>query len=229
MEIEPVFACELCAVPPSLIDEHSVSAKQQVRPCQTSWDTIHETVPCTAETIIVDVSQLFYHIVWPHGGSPSDIIASIKSRLSQPPTFASLSHHILRAHLQVMLWKAVDHQAPPSESTNITHFGWEIQDGIPVTIDQSDLVPPELTEVVQRQCKAQGTMCSTAVTKNICHVLLTAIAQVKKATATHIPRKIKLKMELKWLWKRILKTLIWTKILRKTKVSIRSTLMKILQ
>ena len=77
MEIEPVFACELCAVPPSLIDEHSVSAKQQVRPCQASWDTIHETVLCTAETIIVDVSQLFYHIVWPHGGSPSDIIASI--------------------------------------------------------------------------------------------------------------------------------------------------------
>ena len=63
-----------------------VSAKQQVRPCQTSW--IHETVPCTAETIIVDVSQLFYHIVWPHGGSPSDIIASVKSRLSQSPTFS---------------------------------------------------------------------------------------------------------------------------------------------
>ena len=36
-----------------------------------------------------------------------------------------------------------------------------------------------------------------AVGKNICHVLLTAIAQAKKATATHIPRKIKLKMELK--------------------------------
>ena len=123
---------------------------------------IHETVPCTAETIIVDVSQLFYHIVWPHGGSPSDIIASIKSCLCQPPTFASLSHHILRAHLQVMLWKAVDHQAPPCESTNITHFVWEIQDGIPVpTIDQSDLVPPELMEVVQCQCKAQGKMCST--------------------------------------------------------------------
>ena len=38
-----------------------------------------------------------------------------------------------------------------------------------------------------------------AVGKNICHVLLTAIAHVKKATAIHIPRKIKLK---KWLWKK---------------------------
>ena len=30
---------------------------------------------------LVDVSQLFYHIVWPHGGSPSDLIASIQGRL----------------------------------------------------------------------------------------------------------------------------------------------------
>ena len=69
--------------------------------------------------------------------------------MALPPTFTNLSHHILQAHLQVMLWKAVDHKAPPSESTNITHFGWEIKNGIPVpTIDQSDLVPPELMEVV---------------------------------------------------------------------------------
>ena len=131
-----------------------------------------------------------------------------------------------------MLWKAVDHQAPPSESTNIIHFGWEIQDGIPVpTIDQSDVVPPELMELFNASARHRARCAvhlHVAVGKNICDVLFTAIAQVKKATATHIPRKIKLKMELKWLWKRILKTLIWTKTLRKTKVSIRSTLMKIL-
>ena len=28
---------------------------------------------------------LFYHIVWPHGGSPSDLIASIQGRLSHYP------------------------------------------------------------------------------------------------------------------------------------------------
>ena len=54
-----------------------------------------------------------------------NLLAMKKNRpeiMALPPTFANLSHDILRAHLQVMLWKAVDHQAPPSESTNITHF-----------------------------------------------------------------------------------------------------------
>ena len=51
--------------------------------------------------------------------------------MALPPTSTNLLHHMLRAHLQVMLWKAADHQAPPDESANITHFGWDIQDSIP--------------------------------------------------------------------------------------------------
>ena len=39
----------------------------------------------SADTVIVDVSQLFYHISWPYGGSPSDLIASIEERLSNYP------------------------------------------------------------------------------------------------------------------------------------------------
>jgi hypothetical protein len=35
-----------------------------------------------------------------------------------PPTSANLLQHVLRAHLQVMLWKAADQQAPPDESNN---------------------------------------------------------------------------------------------------------------
>ena len=31
-----------------------------------------------------------------------------------PPTDANLAHHILRAHYQVMLWKAADQQTPPA-------------------------------------------------------------------------------------------------------------------
>ena len=42
-----------------------------------------ETLPSTPDTIIIDVSQLFYHIAWPHGGAPSDLFSSIKARLSQ--------------------------------------------------------------------------------------------------------------------------------------------------
>ena len=44
-----------------------------------------EILPVPADIVIVDVSQLFYHIVWPHGGSPSDLIASIQGRLSHYP------------------------------------------------------------------------------------------------------------------------------------------------
>ena len=33
----------------------------------------------------MDVSQLFCHIVWPHGGTPLDLIASIQARLSKYP------------------------------------------------------------------------------------------------------------------------------------------------
>ena len=37
-----------------------------------------ETLPIAPEILIVDVSQLFYHMVWPHGGNPSNLIASIQ-------------------------------------------------------------------------------------------------------------------------------------------------------
>ena len=56
-----------------------------------------------------------------------------------------------------MLLKAADHQGPPIES--ITHFGWEIRDDIPIpVIAQGD---PELIDVIQCQCRAQGKKCST--------------------------------------------------------------------
>ena len=41
---------------------------------------VPETVPSTPDTIILDVLQLFYHIVWPLGGAASDLISSIKAR-----------------------------------------------------------------------------------------------------------------------------------------------------
>jgi len=39
----------------------------------------------SAETLVVDVSQLLYHIVWPHDGTPSDLIASMQDRLDDYP------------------------------------------------------------------------------------------------------------------------------------------------
>ena len=55
-----------------------------------------------------------------------------------------------------MLWKAADQQGPPAQSTNITQFGWEIKDGIPVpAVAQGDPAPPELIDVI-RYVKCKG-------------------------------------------------------------------------
>ena len=82
--------------------------------------------------------------------------------MALPPTSTNLVQHVLRAHLLVMLWKAADHQAPPDESANITHFGWDIQDRIPIpVVAQGAPAPPELVDVIRCQCKAQDKKCST--------------------------------------------------------------------
>ena len=47
-----------------------------------------------------------------------------------PPTGQNLLLHTLRAHLQMLLWKAADKDKPPAAASDITNFGWEItQDG----------------------------------------------------------------------------------------------------
>ena len=82
IELEHLFAYELCAVPSSLIDEHGCLRKGNKSDLVKRLG-VPETLPTTPDTIILDVSQLFYHIVWPHGGSPSHLISSIKARTSQ--------------------------------------------------------------------------------------------------------------------------------------------------
>ena len=88
--------------------------------------------------------------------------------MALPPTSANILLHVLRAHLQVMLWKAADHEAPPDESADITHFGWVIQNDIPIpAVAQGAPAPPELVDVIRCQCKAQGKQCSTVACS--CH------------------------------------------------------------
>ena len=82
--------------------------------------------------------------------------------MALPPTSANLLLHVLRAHLQVMLWKAADQQAPPDQSSDITHFGWIIQNDIPIpAIAPGAPAPPELIDLIKCSCKAQGKRCSS--------------------------------------------------------------------
>ena len=76
--------------------------------------------------------------------------------------FVLLVYWVYRAQLQIMLWKAADQQAPPDESADITRFGWNIQNGIPIPgISQGDPAPPKLIDVLRCQCRAQDMKCST--------------------------------------------------------------------
>ena len=80
--------------------------------------------------------------------------------MSLPPTEKNLYLHILRAHLQVILAKAADQQAPPE--LDITQYGWEIKDGLPVPRIADQLPGPrDLMDVVRCSCKAKGKACST--------------------------------------------------------------------
>ena len=55
-----------------------------------------------------------------------------------PPTDANLAYYILRAHYQVMLWKAADQQTPPA--VDMAAYGWD---------------------VINCQCKAVAKACSS--------------------------------------------------------------------
>ena len=85
MELGPhLHAYELCTVPPSIIDEHCCLRKSSKAGLVKRLG-VFDNSPAAADIVIVDVSQLLYHIVWPHGGCPSDLIASIQCRLLRYP------------------------------------------------------------------------------------------------------------------------------------------------
>ena len=77
MELGPLFAYELCSVPASLINEHGCLCKGN-KSIVIKHLSMLEVSPAAPDIIIVDVAQLFYHIVWPHGGSFSGLVASIR-------------------------------------------------------------------------------------------------------------------------------------------------------
>ena len=83
---------------------------------------------------------------------------------SKFPTSTNLLLHILRAHLQVMLWKGADQHAPPDESADIIQFGW----WDPGWRSHSYYCsvrprPPYPYDVIPSECSAQGKKCSIEV------------------------------------------------------------------
>ena len=67
--------------PSSLIDEHGFLYKAN-KLGLVKHLIVLEIFPTLGDIVIVNVSHLFYHILWPQDGSSSDMIASFKGRLS---------------------------------------------------------------------------------------------------------------------------------------------------
>ena len=91
ISLQQMFQLELSAVPLSIIDEFGFLRKGDksviVRKCCLS--VVDESI-CVPKTIVIDGSQLLYHITWPIPGSGriSDLVAGMKERIKEQPAMA---------------------------------------------------------------------------------------------------------------------------------------------
>jgi len=71
---------------------------------------------------------------------------------SLPPTDKSAIEHVKRARFQVLIWRAADQNNPPA--SNLSMFGWKIEEDIPVPVHGTVVAPNELLELVACGCKS---------------------------------------------------------------------------
>ena len=105
-----------------------------------------------------------------YGQKKTDSLNSAKMYMSRrkppplkklPPT-DNLQLHVLRAHLQMMLWKAADQRRPPVDARDIRRFGWDVKEGGVVTpsVSNAPVAPQGLLDVVICSCSAERKACS---------------------------------------------------------------------
>jgi len=78
LELSAVFQHELCAVPPSLVDEYGFLRKGNKSVLVNRLGVILKN-PSPPDTLLMDASQLLYYIVWPSSGTVSNLAEGIKS------------------------------------------------------------------------------------------------------------------------------------------------------
>jgi len=77
-----------------------------------------------------------------------------------PPTDANLQLHVLRAHLQMPLWKAAGQRDPPEEARNIANFGWNIEgSAFTLAVSTVPVAPQAPLDVVSYSCTAECKAC----------------------------------------------------------------------
>ena len=122
----PIYECHLCG-PRSKMP----SVAWQTSHVLSEVDTYHTHTDLVEATKFVCCIVCFQGHQW---GQPTSNSSPEENPQSDNPT-SNIRKPVAacsQAHLQTMLWKAADHQGPPNESADITHFGWEIRDDIPI-------------------------------------------------------------------------------------------------
>ena len=87
IELKDVFDHELSPVPPSLINEFGCLRMGDKSVLVKKLGVPDENAPLPI-VVLVDASQLLYHIVWPVAGTIRDIASSINARLTNAYTAA---------------------------------------------------------------------------------------------------------------------------------------------
>ena len=125
---------------------------------------------------VIDVGKTFFaHL---YGSNESSTMNSLRHKIflssksapeikTLPPTDEALTYHILRAHVQVLLWKSAMDISPPS--LVITDWGWEREyDCLIPIIGVKEVAPPDLLKIVacgcstQRPCSRNSCSCKSA-------------------------------------------------------------------
>ena len=79
-----------------------------------------------------------------------------------PPTDSNLQLHVLRARLQMMLWKEADQSHPPVDTRDIRSFGWDVKKGGVLTpyVSNAQVALHGLLDVERCNCSAERKTCS---------------------------------------------------------------------
>ena len=84
VEVTDIFKYELSPVPPSLIDEYGCLRKGDKSVLVKSLGVPIKDAPAP-DVVLVDGSQLMYHVVWPIAGTTGDLVKNFGVRLGTYP------------------------------------------------------------------------------------------------------------------------------------------------
>jgi hypothetical protein len=108
---------------------------------------------------------------------------------SLTPTDGSLDQHILRSHLQAMLWKAADQNDHPA--VDICDFGWKMKDGCPQpNKGAAAFAPTELMKIIACACTSENSCARRTCSCNAAHVSCTSFCKCLGEIQCHNPNTI---------------------------------------